>query len=143
LTTFADRENAIEAHYAILELGRFHDRLHRYKGLGLMAAGHLGLHGPDAEAYAVKLAERCIAEPDDRRLSMRLAIELAAQGLYLSPNDIGRIVIAGAEPEHASLPSEEPRRSWVGFVMAQLMMLFGMSPTSREAADEAALHQVH
>ena len=143
MTTFTDRENAIEAHFAVLELARFRDRLRRYKQLGLIAARHLGLHGPNAEIYAVRMAERCIAEPDDERLCRRLAIEVGALGINLSPAEISRIVAAGPEPDQPIAVPEEPKRSWVGYVMAQLMMLFGVSPTTQEAADTAASQHIH
>lgn len=143
MTTFADREHAIEAHHAILELARFQDRLHRYKALGLTVARRLGLRGQTAEFYAARLAERCVLEPNDQRLCMRLAIELAVQGVDLSPWDIGRIVAAGAEPAHPALTSDEPGRSWVAFVMGQLLMLFGMSPSGSKLKDVAGTRRLH
>jgi len=130
MTTFADREHAIEAHYALLELTAFRDRLHRYKDLGLRLAVRLGLRGIEAERLALELALRFAAEPIDERLCSSLAAELPWPDFTSS--DIGHVATADDMLEHVD-SALTPPRSWVEFVIAQLLMLFGMSPAELKA----------
>ncbi|HVN30084.1 MAG TPA: ATPase inhibitor subunit zeta, partial [Candidatus Binataceae bacterium] len=84
MTTFVDREQAIEAHYALLELAVFRDRLHRYKELGYSLAAGLDLHRIDAERLAIEVAQGCVSDPIDGNVCSRLATEMCHLGLDLS-----------------------------------------------------------
>jgi hypothetical protein len=125
MTSFTDREHAIEAHHALLELGAFEDRSHRFKELGFRLAARLGMHGSDAERFMAGLAELSIVEPADDELRRYLAAELARQGLSVSPAEIRRLVLPDGPSEQSALPASPPGRSWVEFVMTQLLLLFG------------------
>ncbi|MDB5392839.1 MAG: hypothetical protein JWM91_345 [Rhodospirillales bacterium] len=124
MTTFADREHAIEAHYALLELVAFRERARRHKRLGIRLAARLNLHGADGRLFAVSLSERCADEPSDESLYRRMADELGLRGLTVSDADIRHLALSGGSPGRSAFVAP-PVRPWVEFVTAELLSLFG------------------
>jgi hypothetical protein len=127
VTSFTDRENAIEAHYAMLELAAFQERLHEYKALGLRVAARLGLQDSDAQQFALEFAEHIGIENDDVRA--RVIAELNRYDLHLSPAELRDLILADDTADHTreAAPS---RRSWIEYLITQLMMLFGADQTT-------------
>jgi len=135
VTSFIDRENAIEAHYAILELAAFQERLHAYKALGLRVATRLGLQGSEAQQFAVKFAEHIGVENDDVRA--RIIAELNRYDLHLSPAELRDLILADGTAEHVQKVGPS-HRSWVEYLISQLMMLFGADQTTGGDAQDTA-----
>ncbi len=123
MTTFADREQAIEAHYAALELAAFRARTHSYTRLGFRLAKLLHLHGAEARLFAFELSRRCADEPSDETIYRRMAEELALRGLDLSDAQLRNMALAvkvrGSNSEIA-----EAQESWPAYVTEQLFALF-------------------
>jgi hypothetical protein len=125
MTTFADREHAIEAHFASLELAAFRERSHRYRTLGLKLACALNLRGADAHEFAVDVGGRCIREASDDAIYRVLADALTARGVPLSAADIYQLARPGSRPDADGLVIDEPIRTWIEFVASELLSLFG------------------
>jgi hypothetical protein len=127
MTTFADREHAIEAHFASLELAAFRERSHRHRILGLKLACALNLRGADAHEFAVAVGERCVREASDETIYRILADALTARGVPLSAADICQLARPADRQDAARVGIDEPIRTWVEFVAAELLSLFGWS----------------
>jgi hypothetical protein len=136
MTTFADREHSIEAHYALLGLAAFRERAHRYRRLGIRLAGLLNLRGADARLFARKLSEHCAEEPSDESFYHSMAEELARRGLVVSDADVRRMAVSGREIGGRALAVPPVSRSWAAFVTTELMALF-----SGGRAQEAGLRE--
>lgn len=127
MTTFADREHAIEAHFASLELAAFRERSRRCQTLGLKLAGALNLRGADAHEFALNVGERCIREASDETIYRVLADVLTARGVPLSAADIYQLARPTGRQDAARVVVDEPIRPWVEFVASELLSLFGWS----------------
>ncbi len=127
MTTFAEREHAIEAHFASLELAAFRERSRRCQTLGVKLAETLNLRDADAHEFALSVRERCIREGSDETIYRVLADMLTARGVPLSAKDIGRLAHAHAGGwQDARFPvADEPIRTWLEFVTSELLSLFG------------------
>lgn len=124
VTTFADREHAIEAHYAQLELAAFRERAHRHKRLGFHFAVRLNLHGAEGRLFARKLSERCVEEPSDENLYHLLADELGRRGLAMSEAGVRHMALSSGADRSATI-TPLPGQSWIEFVTTELLSLFG------------------
>src|SRR5436305_8233116 len=65
MTTFNDRELAIEAHYAAELLAAFREQFASAKQFGFRLAEHLKVDEAEAELFAIKFAERSVVERAD------------------------------------------------------------------------------
>jgi hypothetical protein len=123
MTTFADREHAIEAHYALIELAEFRDRLRRYTEAGLILAERQGLRDADATAFASALAQLCVSEPARGADLERLMVEIARQPVT---------ALASAPRSTATdgtiSMTDYAHQSWGEFVFSQLFLLFEVPP---------------
>jgi hypothetical protein len=138
MTTFADREHAIEAHYAARELAAFRERARRYRRLGFRLAALLNLHGKEARRFAVRLSEQCIGEPSDEGAYRRMAKELAGRGLGLSGTDVRGIALSGRKAVPVATIAAAPRRSWIEFVTTELLALFTGNSRAPVASPEGS-----
>ena len=137
MTTFTDREHAIEAHYAAVELSAFRDHLHRCKELGLTLAARANLQGDAAREFALKLAERCAGEASRENVYRYGAEALAERGVKLSEDEIRGLIPAGGAVLAANI-APPPGESWVAFVTHELMALFSTDhPIPPYRADES------
>jgi hypothetical protein len=125
MTTFADREHAIEAHFASLELAAFRERSRRCQTLGLKLAGALNLRGADAHEFALAVGERCIRERSEAAIYRILADVLTARGVPLSAADIDRLARPTGRQDADGPVIDEPTRTWIEFVTSELLSLFG------------------
>jgi hypothetical protein len=137
MTTFADREHALEAYYAAGELAAFRERSRRYRHLGIRLAGMSKLHGKEARQFILWLGQQCIEEPSDEAAYRRMAAELEHLGVKLSHEDIRQIAAGGkARWESHRTPAHEP--SWIEFVTSELLALFALTPEETERPDALA-----
>jgi hypothetical protein len=136
MTTFIDREHAIEAHYMARELAAFRERSRRYRRLGFRLAALLNLHGNEARRFAVQLSEPCIKDPSDENIYGRMAHELAGQGLTLSDDELRRIAASRGQAEPDTPAAPNLKRSWVAFVTTEILALFTDKPPMSAAIPE-------
>lgn len=80
MTMFDDREKAFEAKFRLDQETQFKVNIRRDKLLGLWAAGHLGLSGDAASAYALSVVDAEFSEPD-HNASHKVVRDFAAKGV--------------------------------------------------------------
>jgi hypothetical protein len=129
MTTFSDRELAIEAHYAALELTVFREHFDAARTVGQHIASRLGMTDTKAGRFAVEFAERYVVE----RADMSAYDGMIAEILALKTGEPERR--AGAGPDMNS-PTPYADRPWVEFVMGQMLLLFGADGTGPAATAE-------
>jgi hypothetical protein len=129
MTTFNDREQAIEAHYAALELTVFREHFDAARTVGQHIASRLGLTDTNAGRFAVKFAERYVVE----RADLSAYDGMIADILALQTGDTE--MPAGTGPDMNS-PTPYSDRPWVEFVMGQMLLLFGADGTGPAAPAE-------
>jgi hypothetical protein len=124
MTTFNDREQAIEAHYAALELAVFREHFEAAKMVGWHIAERSGVTEPEAGRFAVDFAEKYVIERADMSAYDGMIAEILA--LETGDTDIGH----GTGPDLNS-PTPYADRPWVEFVMGQMFLLFGAGPAAK------------
>ena len=129
MTTFNDREQAIEAHYAAVELTVFREHFNAARTVGRHIAIRLGITDAKAERFAVEFAERYVVE----RADMSAYDSMIAEILALEPGETE--TRAGAGPD-TNAPTPSAERPWVEFVMGQMLLLFGAGDTGPAATTE-------
>ncbi len=87
---FEKRGQAIEAKFAQDAELRFKAKARRNRLLGLWAAEHLGLSGPDAENYAKEVIKSDLQEPGDEDVFRKIRGDFDAQKIDLSDHRIRR-----------------------------------------------------
>ena len=124
MTIFADREHAIEAHYAARELAAFMERSNRFLALGSQIAEALNLHDAAARLFAARLSELCVIEPSDDEVYRLIAKQVAGRGLMLSDAEVRQIALSGNQGRPNAV-NILPAISWIEFVTNELLALFG------------------
>ena len=90
MTTFDDREKALENKFSHdMEL-QFKARARKNKMLGLWAAGLMGKSGADAEAYAKEIVLANFEKPGENDVLHKLMKDLAAAGKPTEEHTIRR-----------------------------------------------------
>jgi hypothetical protein len=125
MTSFTDREHALEAHFAALQLAVFREHFDAAKTVGQHIAHRLGMTDPDAGHFAVDFAGKYVVE----RADMSAYDDIIAEILALEPEAAGKSV----GPDMAS-PTPYADRPWVEFVMGQMLLLFGADRAEAGAA---------
>jgi hypothetical protein len=118
MTSFTDREQALEAHYAALQLAIFREHFEAAKTVGRHIATRSGMTEPDTERFAVDFAEKYVVE----RADMSAYDDIIAEILMQETDRTGRRAPGGPDM-NASTPYAD--RPWVEFVMGQMLLLFG------------------
>jgi hypothetical protein len=131
MTTFNDRELAIEAHYAALKLAVFTEHVAAAKLFGLRVAAYLGITGDAAVHFATGFAEKSVVERADMS-AYGEAIEAILQQDLEAVRQVTAIAVPAANP---LLPFVD--RPWVEFVAGQMFLLFSPNRTEPSAAVEA------
>lgn len=117
MTTFTDRELALEAHYAAQLLAMFREQFAAAKQFGFRIAAHLGVDEAEAELFAIKFAERSVVERGD-------VSEYADAIAALMQEDAEAAErLAHAHDHESAMPYAN--RPWVEFVAGQMLLLFG------------------
>jgi hypothetical protein len=117
MTSFADREHALEAHYATQQLTAFRAQFAAAKQFGFRIATYVGVAEADAELFAIKFAERSVVERTD-------VSEYAEAIAALMQQDAEATEALSRHAEKDS-PTPYANRPWVEFVAGQMLLLFG------------------
>jgi hypothetical protein len=125
MTTFTDREHALEAHYAAQLLTMFREQFAAGKQFGFRIATYLGVDEGEAELFAIKFAERSVVERADMS-------EYADAISALMQQDADAAAHAAHHPDKQSA-TPYANRPWVEFVAGQMLLLFGSSRAEARA----------
>ncbi len=126
MTTFSDREHALEAHYAAQLLAAFREQFAAAKRFGFRLADHLGVDAAGAELFAIKFAERSVVERAD--------VSEYADAIAALIQQDAEAAARAAHYAEADPATPYANRPWVEFVAGQMLLLFG----SREPAASAS-----
>ncbi len=88
MTTFNEREQAFEAHYALDQALEFKAIARRDRRMGEWAARLMGLEGQAVEDYAVSIVREEVKEPGDDDVFRKLHNDLTASGVPVSDSAI-------------------------------------------------------
>ncbi len=88
MTTFDDREQAYEAKFAHNEELRFKAKARRDRRFGAWVAAQLGLAGPTAEDYAVKVVRADLAHPGDKAIIETVLADLKSNGIPIDERNL-------------------------------------------------------
>jgi hypothetical protein len=128
MTTFYDRELAIEAHYAALELAAFREHSAAAKQFGLRVAAYLGITGDAAAHFAISFAEKSVVERADMN-AFGEAIEAILRQDLEAARQVPAVVVPVTNP---LMPFVD--RPWVEFVAGQMFLLFSPNRTEPSTA---------
>ena len=106
MTTFDKREKAEEKKYALSSEAAFKVNARRNKLLGLWVAELLGLHGPEAEAYAKTVVMADFDEPGHEDVIRKVVGDLKAKSVATSEDDIRRKFDSVARVAHEQVEAE-------------------------------------
>ena len=126
MTTFSDRELALEAHYAAQLLAAFREQFAAAKQFGFRIATYAGVAEADAELFAIKFAERSVVERADVSEYAEAIAALMQQDAEAAEHLANR-----AEKDSATPYANRP---WVEFVAGQMLLLFGTHGTTTAEA---------
>ncbi len=90
MTTFDDRERAFENLFAHDQELAFRAQARRDHAVALWAAGHLGLAGAEAEAYAAALLTAATEGNGDETVVAKLLADFKAGDVHISEHQIRR-----------------------------------------------------
>ena len=90
MTTFNEREKAAEARFGRDQETAFKITARRNKLLGLWVAGHLGLGGDEAEAYAREVVKADFERPGEEDVFEKVWEDLQGKGVDLSEHRVRR-----------------------------------------------------
>lgn len=90
MTTFNEREKAAEARFGRDQETAFKVTARRNKLLGLWVAGHLGLGGDEAEAYAREVVKADFERPGEEDVFEKVWEDLQGKGVDLSEHRVRR-----------------------------------------------------
>jgi hypothetical protein len=120
MTTFNDRELALEAHYAAQLLEMFREQFEAAKQFGYRMAVYLRIDGADAELFAIKFAERSVVERADMSEYADVIAAIMQQDAEAAEHREHR-----SRHPHRDSPTPYANRPWVEFVTGQMLLLFG------------------
>ena len=129
MTTFTDRELALEAHYAAQLLAAFREQFAAAKQFGFRLAAYLKVDEADAELFAIKFAERSVVERADVSEYADAIAALMQQDAEAAERLAHRTV--------KESPTPYANRPWVEFVAGQMLLLFGTRETGTTAKARA------
>jgi hypothetical protein len=81
MSTLDEREQTFERKYSQEQEFAFRVTARRNKIVGLWAAGHLSLQGPDAERYASSVVAAELQKGGEREVIAKLVADLAPKGI--------------------------------------------------------------
>lgn len=90
MTTFDQRKDAFESHFAQDESLRFKAMARRNRNLGLWAAGLLGKTGTDADSYAADVLANVFEKAGDEGVFRKIRADFDAAGVKQSDHEIRR-----------------------------------------------------
>ena len=88
MTTFNDRGQAFEAHFAFENELEFRVGARRDRLLAQWAAGLMGLSSEEAEAYVVTVVRADLREAGDQDVHDKVLSDLAGKGVRVAPHEV-------------------------------------------------------
>ena len=88
MTTFDDREQAFEAHYALEQALEFKAIARRDRRVGEWAGRLMGLEGKALEDYAASIVREDLKEPGEEDVFRKLHNDLTASGVQVTDSAI-------------------------------------------------------
>ena len=88
MTTFNDREQGFEAHFALDQEQEFKAQARRDRRLGHWAGEKLGLSGADLEAYAAAVVRADLREAGDEDVFQKVMADLAEKSVEVLPHEL-------------------------------------------------------
>ena len=88
MTTFNEREQAFEAHFALEQELEFKAFARRDRRVGEWAAKLMGLEGQALDDYAVSIVREELKEPGDEDVYRKLRSDLTASGVQVTDSAI-------------------------------------------------------
>ena len=88
MTTFDERENAFEAHFAHDQEMQFKAEARRDRQLGLWAGALLGLKDEALSTYAASIVKADLREPGDDDVFQKLVGDLAGKNVDILPAQV-------------------------------------------------------
>src|SRR4051794_26396480 len=88
MTTFDKREEAFEKRFALDAEQKFKAEARRNKLLGLWAAGHLGLSGEDANAYASQVISAEFEAANHAGVLRKVTADFAAKNIPITETQV-------------------------------------------------------
>jgi hypothetical protein len=90
MTTFDEREQNFEKEFKHDQELRFKTNARRNKLLGLWAAGHMGLHGSEAEAYAMAVVQADLGRGGGAGAREKVLKDLGGKGIAVGEAEVQR-----------------------------------------------------
>ena len=88
MTTFDDRENAFEAHFAFEEGLEFKVRARRDRLTAIWAGGRLGLVGEALDSYVREVVHADLGEPSGEELYQKVLADFGERKAALTPLEL-------------------------------------------------------
>ena len=88
MTTFDERERALEEKFAFDEAQEFKATARRNRLLGLWAGGLMGLEGEHLQDYAAAIVRSEVVLPGDADVLRKLARDLSGAGLKITEDQV-------------------------------------------------------
>ncbi len=88
MTTFNEREQGYEAHFAHDQEQEFKAEVRRDRLLGLWAGERMGLAGDALETYALSVMRADLKEPGDNDVFDKVLADLAENGVECLPHEL-------------------------------------------------------
>ena len=88
MTTFDERENAFEAHFALDQEQEFRAQARRNRRLAMWAGERMGLTGEALDAYAETVQRADLKEAGDEDVFQKVLADLAEKDVEVLPHEL-------------------------------------------------------
>ncbi len=88
MTTFDERENAFESHFAFEEELDFRVKARRDRLVAEWAGGLMGLEGDELETYVVSVIRADLREPGDHEIYQKVLSDFGARNVSVRPTEV-------------------------------------------------------
>jgi hypothetical protein len=88
MTTFNDREQGFEAHFALDQEQEFKAQARRDRALALWAGQKMGLSGEQLENYTLAVMRADLREPGDEDVFQKVLADLAEKNVEVLPHEL-------------------------------------------------------
>jgi hypothetical protein len=88
MTTFDDRENAFESHFAFEEELEFKAKARRDRLVAVWAGELMGLKDGALEDYVLSVMRADLQDPNGDEVYQKVLVDLAHKGVHVSPHEV-------------------------------------------------------
>ena len=106
MTTFDDRENGFEAHFAFEEQQDFMLKARRDRLAAEWAAGLMNLKPEQTEAYVMSVVRADLAQPNTEEVYTKLLSDLAGAGVAIRPQEVREQILRLTEAARQQVAAE-------------------------------------